>query len=139
MNTTINTTANKMSKATANAPKLSAQQKALNTIKEVEKKGTQATAYELQRLANAYLKQEQKSLRYVYAQLKRAFESGKSDYEKTIVKVAGKTFPTFAKFKNSYKAKYVSMWGGMGTLRSLNPKFQLADKVKRQNKAEAKK
>lgn len=121
------------------APKVSAQQKALNTIKEIEKKGNDATAYELQRLANAYLKQEQKSLRYVYAQLKRAFDSGASDYEKTIVRVAGKTFPTFAKFKNIYKAKYVSMWGGIGTLRSLNPKFQIADKVKRQNKAEAKK
>ena len=139
MKTTNNKTAKAMTTATATAPKVSAQQKALNTIKEIEKKGTSATAYELQRLANAYLKQEQKSLRYVYAQLKGAFESGASDYDKTIVKIAGKTFPTFAKFKNSYKAKYVSMWGGMGTLRSLNPKFQIADKVKRQNKAEAKK
>ena len=126
-------------KVVATTDKMTAQEKVLNTIKLIEHKGTEATAYELQRLANAYLKQEQKSLRYVYAQLKRAYDSGVSDYDKTIIRVAGQAFPTFAKFNNSYKAKYVSMWGGIGTLRSLNPKFQIADKVKRQNKAEAKK
>lgn len=119
--------------------KLSAQQKALNTIETIKAKGTEASAYDLQRLANAYLKLEQKSLRYVYAQLKKAYESNTSEFEKTIFELSGKNFPTFAKFEKTYKSKYISMWGGMATLRANNPKFQLAKKVQRQNKAEAKK
>lgn len=121
------------------AVKLSAQQKALNTIETIKSKGNDATAYDLQRLANAYLKLEQKSLRYVYAQLKRAYNTGSSEFEKTIIELSGKAFPTFAKFEKTYKSKYISMWGGMATLRANNPKFQLAKKVQRQNKAEAKK
>lgn len=122
-----------------NEAKLTPMQKAEKTIKEIKAKGAKATAYDLQRLANAQLKQEQKSLRYVHGQLKRAYESGKSDFEKTILELSGSKFPTFASFKNTYKSKYVSMWGGMATLRALNPKFKLAVKVERQNKAEAKK
>lgn len=130
---------NTMTTATSTAIKLTPSERALKTIKEITAKGTKATAYDLQRLANAYLKQEQKSLRYVHAQLKSAYTLAKSDYDKTIVKISGANFPTFAAFSKSYSSKYVSMWGGMATLRALNPKFQLADKVKRQNKAEAKK
>ena len=114
--------------------------KANETIKTIKAKGTEATAYDLQRLASAQLKVEQKSINYVYSSLKRAYYSEKpSDFEATIQTIAGAKFPTLSAFKKEYKAKYVSMWGGIGTLRSLNPKFKLADKVKRQNKAEAKK
>lgn len=136
--TIINLNRNKMTQE-KKAVKLSAQQKALSTIETIKAKGTNATAYDLQRLANAYLKLEQKSLRYVYAQLKKAYNTGTSEFEKTIVELSGKAFPTFAKFEKTYKSKYISMWGGMATLRANNPKFQLAKKVQRQNKAEAKK
>lgn len=113
--------------------------KATQTIKDIQSKGSEATAYDLQRLANAQLKIEQKSINYVYAQLKRAYNSEKpSDFEATIKQVAGSKFPTLSAFKKAYSAKYVSMWGGIGAIRKLNPKFQLADKVKRQNKAQAK-
>jgi len=115
-------------------------QKAKETIKSIQAKGSDATAYDLQRLANAQLKVEQKSINYVYSQLKRAYNAEKpSDFEATIQSIAGASFPTLSAFKKSYKAKYVSMWGGMGVLRNLNPKFKRADKVKRQNKAQAKK
>ena len=114
-------------------------QKAKETIKSIKAKGSDATAYDLQRLANAQLKLEQKSINYVQGQLKRAYNSEKpSDFESTIQQVAGSKFPSLSAFKKAYSAKYVSMWGGIGAIRKLNPKFQRADKVKRQNKAQAK-
>jgi hypothetical protein len=113
--------------------------KANQTIKEIQAKGSDATAYDLQRLANAQLKVEQKSINYVYGQLKRAYNAEKpTAFETTIKEIVGANFPTLSAFKKAYKAKYVSMWGGMGVLRNLNPKFKRADKVKRQNKAQAK-
>ena len=114
-------------------------QKANETIKSIKAKGSDATAYDLQRLANAQLKIEQKSINYVYSQLKRAYNAEKpSDFEATIQSIAGSKFPSLSAFKRAYSAKYVSMWGGIGAIRKLNPKFQRADKVKRQNKAQAK-
>lgn len=114
-------------------------QKAKETIANIKAKGSDATAYDLQRLANAQLKVEQKSINFVYSQLKRAYNAEKpSDFEATIQSIAGAKFPTLSAFKKGYKAKYVSMWGGMGVLRNLNPKFKRADRVKRQNKAQAK-
>jgi len=114
-------------------------QKANQTIKDIQAKGSDATAYDLQRLANAQLKVEQKSINYVYSQLKRAYNSEKpTAFETTIKEVAGSKFPSLSAFKKAYSAKYVSMWGGIGAIRKLNPKFQRADKVKRQNKAQAK-
>ena len=114
-------------------------QKANETIKSIKAKGSDATAYDLQRLANAQLKIEQKSINYVYSQLKSAYNAEKpSDFEATIQSIAGSKFPSLSAFKRAYSAKYVSMWGGIGAIRKLNPKFQRADKVKRQNKAQAK-
>lgn len=126
--------------ATTTANKLTAAQKVAATISKFQKVGIEnLTGYELQQYSNALLKQEQKSLRYVYSTLKRAYEGGKSEFELTIQTLAGAKFPTFAAFKKAYKSKYVSNWGGMATLKALNPKLQLKAKVKRQNKAEAKK
>ena len=90
-------------------------QKAKETIANIKAKGSEATAYDLQRLANAQLKVEQKSINFVYSQLKRAYNAEKpSDFEATIQSIAGSKFPTLSAFKKGYKAKYVSMWGGMG-------------------------
>lgn len=126
--------------ATAKETKLTAAQRVAATISKFQKVGIEnLTGYELQQYSNALLKQEQKSLRYVYATLKRAYEGGNSEFELTIKTLAGSKFPTFAAFKKAYKSKYVSNWGGMATLKALNPKLQLKAKVKRQNKATAKK
>jgi len=52
--------------------------------------------------------------------------------------LAGSKLPTFKAFATAYKGT-PCLWYGFATLRKLNPKFKLAEKVKRQNKATAKK
>jgi hypothetical protein len=124
----------------ANEAKLTAAQKVQLTIDTLGTKPVdELTAYEVQRLQSALRKQEQKSLRFVYATLKREYESNTTPVEKLTCSLAGAKFPTFAAFKKAYKSKYVSLWGGGMALKALNPKHQLSAKVKRQNKAEAKK
>lgn len=124
----------------ANDVKLTAAQKVQSTIDTLGSKNvSELTAYELQRLQSALRKQEQKSLRFVYATLKREYESNSTAVEKLTFELAGKKFPTFSAFSKAYKSKYVSLWGGGMALKALNPKHQLSAKVKRQNKAEAKK
>ena len=127
-------------KTTANEVKLTAAQKVQLTINTLGSKNvSELTAYELQRLQSALRKQEQKSLRFVYATLKREYESNSTAVERLTFELAGKKFPTFSAFSKAYKSKYVSLWGGGMALKALNPKHQLSAKVKRQNKAEAKK
>ena len=75
----------------------------------------------------------------MYATLKREYNSNSTAVEKLTFELAGKNFPTFSAFSKAYKSKYVSLWGGGMALKALNPKHQLSAKVKRQNKAEAKK
>jgi len=125
---------------TAKETKLTTAQKVALTIKTLGSKPvSDLTAYEVQRLQSALRKEEQKSLRYVYATLKREYESNSTAVEQLTYNLAGAKFPTFAAFKKAYKSKYVSLWGGGMALKALNPKHQLSAKVKRQNKAEAKK
>ena len=126
--------------ATATENKLTPTEKVQLTIDTLSKKGVDnLTGYEVQRYQNALRKQEQKSLRFVYATLKREYESNSTAVEELTHKLAGRKFPTFAGFKKAYTSKYVSLWGGSIALRSLNPKYQIAKKVKRQNNATAKK
>lgn len=123
-----------------NSEKLTAAQKVQRTINTLGSKPvSELTAYEVQRLQNALRKQEQKSLRFVYATLKREYESNTTAVEKLTFELAGKKFPTFAAFQKAYASKYVSLWGGGMALKALNPKHKLAAKVKRQNAATAKK
>lgn len=133
-------TATKTTTATATANKLTPSEKVQLTIDTLSKKGVDnLTGYEVQRYQNALRKQEQKSLRFVYATLKREYESNSTPVEELTHKLSGRKFPTFAAFKKAYTSKYVSLWGGSMALRSLNPKYQIAKKVKRQNKATANK
>ena len=131
-------------KATANnttVNKLTATQKRELTIKTLSAKGRdELSGYELQRLVSALWKQEEKSLRYVYNELKRSYHSeNPSQIDQLVKQLTGSKFPTWGAFKKAYTLKHFSRWGGLNTLRGLNPNYQRAQKVKRQNKATAKK
>lgn len=130
--------------ATANkstAVKLTATEKRTLTIKTLQAKGRdELTGYEIQRLASALWKQEEKSLRYVYNELKRAYHSETpNEIEKLVIQLAGANFPTWGAFKKAYTLKHFSRWGGLNVLRNLNKNYQRAKRVQRQNKATAKK
>lgn len=105
----------------------------INTIKAQEKK----SAFDLQKLANAIYKVEAKSISHIYKQV-TALYSEQSELGEVVRELAGKKLPTFKAFATAYKGS-PCLWYGFATLRKLNPKFKLAEKVKRQNKATAKK
>ena len=125
MKTTTNN--NGMSKATLKAVET------INAIKAQDKK----TAFDLQKLANAVYKVEQKSISHVYKQLNGLYND-KGELADLVRELAGKKMPTFKAFAEAYKGT-PCMWYGFATLRKLNPKFKLQAKVQRQNKATAKK
>lgn len=126
MATTANKT-NKVSKATA---------KAVETIKAIKAQETKS-AFDLQKLANAIYKVEAKSISHVYKQV-TALYNEQSELGEVVRELAGKKLPTFKAFATAYKGS-PCLWYGFATLRKLNPKFKLEAKVKRQNKATAKK
>jgi len=96
------------------------------------------SGFNLQLLANAQYKVESKSVSYVYGLLKGAFYSEDANsFESSVKVLVGKSFPTRALFTKSYASKHVSVYGGLATLKKLNPSYQLAAKVKRQDKAVA--
>lgn len=127
MKTTNNKTANGMSKATA---------KAVETINAIKSQETK-TAFDLQKLANAIYKVEAKSISHVYKQVCSLYEDH-TELGEVVRELAGAKLPTFKAFATAYKGT-PCLWFGFATLRKLNPKFKLAEKVKRQNKATAKK
>lgn len=110
--------------------------KAMNTIATI-KAQDKKTAFDLQKLANAVYKVEQKSISHVYKQLNGLYND-KGELADLVRELAGKKMPTFKAFAEAYKGT-PCMWYGFATLRKLNPKFKLEAKVKRQNKATAKK
>jgi phosphopantetheinyl transferase (holo-ACP synthase) len=132
------TTANN---TTANEVKLTPTEKRALTIKTLSAKGRdELTGYEIQRLASALWKQEEKSLRYVYNELKRAYNSEKpSSIEALVIQLTGKAFPTWGAFSKAYTMKHFSRWGGLNVLRNMNHNYQRAQRVARQNKATAQK
>jgi hypothetical protein len=121
------TTQKAMSKATVKAVET------INTIKAQETK----SAFDLQKLANAIYKVEAKSISHVYKQVS-ALHNEETELGEVVRELAGKKLPTFKAFATAYKGS-PCLWFGFATLRKLNPKFKLAEKVKRQNKKEAKK
>ncbi len=125
MSTIKNT--NRMSKATAKAVET------INTIKAQDER----TAFDLQKLANAIYKVEAKSISHVYKQVSALYNE-QSELGEIVRELAGKKLPTFKAFATAYKGS-PCLWFGFATLRKLNPKFKLAEKVKRQNKSTAKK
>lgn len=127
MKTTNNKTTNGMSKAT---------QKAVETINAIKSQETK-TAFDLQKLANAIYKVEAKSISHVYKQVSTLY-SESTELGEVVRELAGAKLPTFKAFATAYKGT-PCLWFGFATLRKLNPKFKLAEKVKRQNKATAKK
>ena len=110
--------------------------KAIDTINAIQAQETKS-AFDLQKLANAMYKVEAKSVSYVYKQIALMYinEGASGDVEREL---AGTKLPTFKAFATAYKGT-PCLWYGFATLRKLNPKFKLAEKVKRQNKATAKK
>ena len=74
---------------------------------------------------------------HVYKQIK-ALHVDKGELGELVRELAGKTLPSFKAFADGFKGA-PCLWFGFATLRKLNPKFQIEAKVKRQNKAEAKK
>jgi hypothetical protein len=131
MHTTITTmktaTTNKMSNATL---------KAVETINAI-KAQDERTAFDLQKLANAIYKVEAKSISHVYKQVS-ALYGEQTELGEVVRELTGAKLPTFKAFTTAYKGS-PCLWYGFATLRKLNPKFKLAEKVKRQNKSEAKK
>jgi len=125
MSTIKNT--NGMSKATI---------KAVETINAIKGQESQ-TAFDLQKLANAIYKVEAKSISHIYKQVS-ALYSESTELGEVVRELAGTKMPTFKAFATAYKGT-PCLWYGFATLRKLNPKFKLAEKVKRQNKATAKK
>ncbi len=121
------TKTNKVSKATA---------KAVETINAIKAQETKS-AFDLQKLANAIYKVEAKSISHVYKQV-TALYNEQSELGDVVRELAGKKLPTFKAFATAYKGS-PCLWYGFATLRKLNPKFKLEAKVKRQNKATAKK
>ena len=124
-------TSNNKTKAMSNATLKAVE--TINTIKAQETK----SAFDLQKLANAIYKVEAKSISHIYKQVS-ALYSESTELGDTVRELAGAKLPTFKAFAGAYKGS-PCLWYGFATLRKLNPKFKLAEKVKRQNKSEAKK
>ena len=110
--------------------------KAVETINAIKGQETK-TAFDLQKLANAIYKVEAKSISHIYKQV-TALHSESTELGEVVRELAGTKLPTFKAFATAYKGT-PCLWYGFATLRKLNPKFKLAEKVKRQNKATAKK
>jgi hypothetical protein len=120
-------TSNTISKSTS---------KTLATIQTLKAKD-KLSGFDLQKLTNAVYKIEAKSISHVYKQIK-ALHVDKGELGELVRELAGKTLPSFKGFADGFKGA-PCLWFGFATLRKLNPKFQIESKVKRQNKAEAKK
>lgn len=119
--------------------KLTATQRTANTIKNLSTKEGR-TAHEGVLLANALYKTEAKTLGFVYATLKREyFSEDNTPLAIAVREVVGKSFPTKAAFKKGYKAQTFHVWGGLQTLKRLNPVNKVKAKIARQNKATARK
>ena len=127
MSTIKNTNVKGMSKATLKAVET------INSIKAQDKR----TAFDLQKLANAIYKVEAKSISHIYKQVSALYNES-TELGDIVRELAGIKMPTFKAFATAYKGT-PCLWYGFATLRKLNPKFKLAEKVKRQNKATAKK
>lgn len=126
-------------KSTATANKVTATQRTANTIKKLSTKEGR-TAHESVLLANAQYKTEVKTLGFVYGTLKREyFSEDNTALSLAVREVVGKEFPTRAAFKKEYKAQSFHVWGGLQAVKRLNPVNKVAERVARQNKAEAKK
>lgn len=114
------------------------------TIAEISVKPiNERTKVEQQRLTNAYFKRMHKSINWVYAQMREAYHTDKSsvllpEIIKEIKQSAGSKFPSKKAFIEAHK-KGASFYYAIGTLLDLNPNYQRAQKVKRQNKAQSKK
>jgi hypothetical protein len=126
----------KMKTKTTKTQMSNATLKAVETINTIKAQDTK-TAFDLQKLANAIYKVEAKSISHIYKQV-TALYSEPTELGEVVRELAGTNMPTFKAFATSYKGT-PCLWYGFATLRKLNPKFKLAEKVKRQNKAEAKK
>lgn len=123
----------------ATAVKLTPSQRTAKTIKELSAKN-ERTAHEGVLLANAIYKTETKTLNFVYVTLKREyFNEENTDLSIVVREIVGKDFPTRSAFQKGYKAQTFHIWGGLQTLKRLNPKNKLKAKIERQNKATAKK
>lgn len=121
------------------AVKLTATQRTAKTIKDLSTK-SERTAHEGVLLANALYKTEAKTLGFVYATLKREyFNEENTDLANAVREIVGKDFPTRTAFKKEYKAQTFHIWGGLQTLKRLNPVNKVKAKIERQNKAVAKK
>jgi len=126
-------------KTTATAQKLTATQRTARTIKVLTAK-EERTAHESVLLANAQYKAEAKTLGFVYATLKREyFSEERTPLAIAVREVVGEAFPTRSAFKKEYKAQSFHVWGGLQTLKRLNPVNKVKARIARQNKAEAKK
>lgn len=125
--------------ATTTANKLTPTQRTAKTIKTLGTKEGR-TAHEGVLLANALYKTEAKTLGFIYATLKREYFSEENTPLAIAVReVVGKEFPTRTAFKKGYKAQTFHVWGGLHTLKRLNPVNKVKAKIARQNKATAKK
>lgn len=123
----------------ANAVKLTPTQRTAKTIKELSAK-SERTAHEGVLLANALYKTEAKTLGFVYSTLKREFfNEENTDLANAVREIVGKDFPTRTAFKREYKAQTFHIWGGLQTLKRLNPVNKIKARIERQNKAVAKK
>lgn len=126
-------------KTTATAQKLTATQRTARTIKVLTAK-EERTAHESVLLANAQYKTEAKTLGFVYGTLKREyFSEERTPLAIAVREVVGEAFPTRTAFKKGYKAQSFHVWGGLQTLKRLNPVNKVKARIARQNKAEAKK
>lgn len=124
---------------TATANKLTATQRTAQTIKQLSAKN-ERTAHEGVLLANALYKTESKTLGFVYSTLKREYFNEENTHLSLVVReIVGDTFPTRTAFKKEYKAQTFHIWGGLQTLKRLNPVNKVKARIERQNKAEAKK
>ena len=111
-------------------------QKAKATIKAINGQETKS-AFDLQKLANAVYKIESKSISHVYKQLATIYND-EGELGEIVRQLTGAKFPTFKEFSKAFKGS-PCLWYGFGALRKLNPANQRAERVKRQNKATAKK
>lgn len=107
--------------------------KAEETIKTLSAKKTK-TSFEYQRLINASLKIEDKSLSKVYALVTKH----SSTTVKGLVKeMLGTKLPTFATFREAVVKKYpqrqyFSVWQALGVLKGFSQSAKVADKVAKQ-------
>ena len=119
--------------------KLTPTQRTAKTIKDLSAKN-ERTAHEGVLLANALYKTESKTLGFVYSTLKREyFNEENTELANVVREIVGKDFPTRTAFKKEYKAQTFHVWGGLQTLKRLNPVNKVKARIERQNKAEAKK